>query len=117
MSYGSLFSLMSIWRGCYEMNKQERFPIVHVVGFLLSIALTVLALIVALKTDFSKNTIMTIIGFLAVGQAGLQLFMFMHMAEGEEGKAKIVHTVYAIFMAVVVVVGSIFVMTAGHPIH
>jgi len=43
--------------------------------------------------------------------------MFMHMAEGEEGKAKIVHTVYAIFMAVVVVVGSIFVMTAGHPIH
>jgi len=99
------------------MTKKERFPIVHIVGFLLSIAMTFLALIIALKTDFSKNTIMTFLGILAFGQAGLQLFMFMHMNEGEEGKAKIVHTVYAIFMAIVIVVGSIYVMTAGHPIH
>lgn len=100
------------------MNKTEKgFPFSHIVGFLLSIALTFLALIVALRTSLSETVVYTIISILAFFQAGLQLFMFMHMSEGSEGWAKIIHTIYAIFMALVVVIGTIFVMTAGHPIH
>lgn len=99
------------------MEKQQKFPISHVVGFLLSLALTFLALIVVQRTNLPTGTAMTIIGALAFGQAGLQLFMFMHMAEGGEGKAKVLHTIYAIFMALIVVVGTYYVMVAGHPIH
>jgi cytochrome aa3-600 menaquinol oxidase subunit IV len=38
------------------------------------------------------------------------------MSEGEDRDTKVVHTIYAIFMGIVVVFGSIWVMTAGHPI-
>jgi len=99
------------------MNKTEKFPIGHVVGFLLSIALTFLALILVEYTSFSKTLVYTLISVLAIFQAGLQLFSFMHMSEGKDGWAKVTHTIYAIIMAVIIVVGTIFVMTAGHPIH
>jgi len=101
------------------MNSKSHsgFPYTHVVGFLLSIALTIATLLVAFKTGLSAGIVMIIIAGLAVAQAGLQLFMFMHMTEGEDRDTKVVHTVYAVFMAVVIVVGSIWVMTAGHPIH
>ncbi|CEE00253.1 MULTISPECIES: cytochrome aa3 quinol oxidase subunit IV [Bacillaceae] len=101
------------------MNSKSHnsFPYTHVVGFLLSIALTIATLFVAFKTGLSAGIVMIIIAGLAVAQAGLQLFMFMHMTEGEDRDTKVVHTVYAVFMAVVIVVGSIWVMTAGHPIH
>lgn len=99
------------------MHKTEKFPISNVVGFILSIALTVLAFIFAEKTSFENKTIMTFLTILAFGQAGLQLFMFMHMTEGKEGLAKVVHTIYAIIMALIVVIGTYFVMTMGHPIH
>ncbi|WP_033827037.1 cytochrome aa3 quinol oxidase subunit IV [Bacillus andreraoultii] len=96
---------------------EKGFPYGHVVGFLLSIALTIATLLVAFQTSLAKGTIMLIIAIFAVAQAGLQLFMFMHMTEGEDRDSKVVHTVYAIFMAVVIVIGSIWVMTAGHSIH
>lgn len=93
------------------------FPYTHVVGYLLSIALTIATLLVAFKTALSHGIIMIILAVFAVLQAGLQLFMFMHISEGEDRDTKVVHTIYAVFMAVVIVAGSMWVMTAGHPIH
>jgi cytochrome aa3-600 menaquinol oxidase subunit 4 len=60
---------------------------------------------------------MWIIGTLAVIQAGLQLFMFMHMTEGEDGKVNIINIAFMVFCAVVIVVGSIWVLTSGHAAH
>lgn len=87
------------------------------VGYIISIILVFATLYVAFKTSLSATTIMIIIGIFAVVQAGLQLFMFMHMTEGEDRDAKVVHTIYAIFMAIVIVAGSFWVVTAGHSIH
>ncbi|MDX8362005.1 MULTISPECIES: cytochrome aa3 quinol oxidase subunit IV [Bacillaceae] len=98
-------------------SKTNRFPTGHVLGFISSIVLTFIATGVALKTNLSFNVIMWIIGSLAVIQAGLQLFMFMHMTEGEDGKANIINIGYGVFIAVVIVVGSIWVLTAGHAAH
>lgn len=79
------------------MNSKSHnsFPYTHVVGFLLSIALTIATLFVAFKTGLSAGIVMIIIAGLAVAQAGLQLFMFMHMTEGEDRDTKVVHTVYS----------------------
>ncbi len=93
------------------------FPIAHVVGFFASLILTVIAAAVALKTDLSFNVVMWIIGSLAIIQAGLQLFMFMHVNEGEDKKAQIINIVYGIFIALVIVIGTIWVMTSGHAAH
>ncbi len=99
------------------MNTEKSFPYSHIVGYLISLALTLATLLVAFKTALPKGTIMLILAAFAVAQAGLQLVMFMHMTEGEDRDSKVVHTIYAIFMAAVIVFGSIWVLTAGHPIY
>lgn len=98
-------------------KKMNSFPISHVFGFIASLALTFAAAWVALKTQMSFTVIMWIIGSMAILQAGLQLFMFMHMTEGEDGKTNIINIGYGVFCAVVIVVGSIWVLSSGHASH
>lgn len=96
------------------MSKNTKgFPITHVIGFITSLVLTFIAVAVALKTSLPVKTIVWIIGTLAVLQAGLQLYMFMHMNEGEDGKSQTVNVLYGFFIAVVTVAGSIWVMSFG----
>ena len=92
----------------------KRFPISHVVGFVLSLLFTLSAAWVALKTALPVKTIIIIIGSFAFIQAGLQLYMFMHMNEGEDGKTQTINVLYGLFIALVTVFGSIWVMSAGH---
>lgn len=98
-------------------KKPSGFPVHHVVGFLLSLLLTFGAAIVALKTSLSFNTVMWIIGALAIIQAGLQLFMFMHVREGEDGKSQVINTMYLVFVAFCIVAGTIWVMSFGMHSH
>jgi len=91
----------------------EKFPWSHVFGFFLSIVLTCMTLWIGLYTKFSHSFILYIIVGLAFVQALLQLFMFMHMTEGEDGKMKTANIFYGIFVAIVVVLGSLFTMSFG----
>lgn len=95
-------------------KKAHGFPINHVIGFLTSLILTFAAVFLAFETSLPVNTIIWVIGTLAVIQAGLQLYMFMHMNEGEDGKANVINIAYAFFIAIVTVAGSIWVMSFGH---
>jgi len=67
-------------------------------------------MIVALHTNLPRNVIMWFIGILAFLQAGLQLFMFMHITEGENGKVNVANIIYSIIIALVVVYGTIWVI-------
>lgn len=98
-------------------NNHHKFPLSHIIGFIFSLILTFAAAGIALKTDLSFNVIMWIIGTLAILQACIQLFMFMHLREGEDGKSNVVNMAYAVFMAFVIVAGSIWVMSSGHMSH
>jgi cytochrome aa3-600 menaquinol oxidase subunit IV len=98
-------------------SSHKGFPWNHVIGFFLSIALTVFAVLMAFYTDFSKSTVMIIIGTLAVLQAAIQLFMFMHITEGKSGVINLINMAYSIFLAVVIVAGSIWILTTGHAAH
>jgi cytochrome aa3-600 menaquinol oxidase subunit 4 len=89
------------------------FPIKHVAGFIMSLVLTFVALGVALKTSLPLKTIIWIIGTLAVVQAALQLFMFMHMNEGEDSKVLAINIIYAFLIAAMVVGCSIWIMSFG----
>lgn len=99
------------------MEHKSKYPVSHVVGFLLSLVLTFVAVFVALKMNVSYTIVMWIIGSLAVIQAGLQLFMFMHVTEGEDGKTNVINMAYSAFVAIVIVAGSIWVLTSGHAAH
>jgi len=95
-------------------TKNTSFPWNHVVGFILSLVLTVLAALVVLYTDFSSTVKLWIIGAMAIFQALVQLFMFMHVTEGKDGGVNIINMVYSVFLAIVIVFGSIWVLTTGH---
>jgi cytochrome aa3-600 menaquinol oxidase subunit IV len=101
----------------HNAHSEKRFPLSHVFGFALSLILTFAAAWVALKTNLSFTVIMWIIGTLAVIQAGLQLFMFMHVNEGEDNKTQIINIAYGVFCALVIVLGSIWVLSSGHAAH
>ncbi|OAT71779.1 cytochrome aa3 quinol oxidase subunit IV [Parageobacillus thermoglucosidasius] len=92
-------------------HHHETFPWKHVVGFILSLLLTFAALWVALSSGLSTAAVIGIIVILAVIQASLQLFMFMHMTESDSGKIQTINMAYSFFIAIVVVVGSIWTMS------
>jgi cytochrome aa3-600 menaquinol oxidase subunit 4 len=94
-------------------KKDTKFPWQHVVGFCLSIALTLVALWVALYSGFSMTVIVAVIVTLAIFQAVIQLLMFMHMTESSNGKQQTHIMLHAAFIAIVVVVGTLWVVSYG----
>ncbi|GAF23401.1 MULTISPECIES: cytochrome aa3 quinol oxidase subunit IV [Shouchella] len=95
-------------------SNHHGFPWQHVVGFALSIVLTLLAVWVMSQTNLAWSVRVIIIFAFAFIQMGVQLFMFMHIGEGKDGKWQIGHTVFAIAIAVIIVIGSYFVLMTGH---
>lgn len=93
----------------------KRFPVQHMVGFLLSISLTLLAVWSALGSDLPTFWIITSIMALAIIQAGIQLFMFMHMTESESGSGHIPWNMmfHGFVLAAIIVAGSLFTMSFG----
>ncbi|RLQ93427.1 cytochrome aa3 quinol oxidase subunit IV [Falsibacillus albus] len=94
-------------------HSESRFPWKHLVGFIFSIVLTLIALWVGLYSGFSTKMIITFIVILAILQAIIQLFMFMHVTESENGKWQTGTMLYAAFIAVAIVAGTIWVMSFG----
>jgi cytochrome aa3-600 menaquinol oxidase subunit 4 len=95
---------------------ETRFPWKHFIGFLFSIMLTLMALWTAFSSGFSVSIIFAIIIVLAICQAALQLLMFMHITE-RNSKVQTGTMLYAAFIAITIVAGSIWVMSAGHAAH
>lgn len=91
-------------------HNHKKYPIGHIVGLILSLVMTFLAIGVALMSPLSKTVIMTIIGSLAFLQAGMQLFMFMHVNESENNKVQVGNMIYSLIIALTIIVGSIWVM-------
>ncbi|MCM3719941.1 cytochrome aa3 quinol oxidase subunit IV [Fictibacillus phosphorivorans] len=103
-------------------NEHGGFPWKHLIGFVLSIVLTLFALWIALETDLSLTWILIIIFGFAFLQAALQLLMFMHVTENSTktkltGRVQVGNILFAAFIAIIIVAGSVWVMTAGHAKH
>ncbi|EUJ45667.1 cytochrome aa3 quinol oxidase subunit IV [Listeria riparia] len=96
---------------------EEGIPWKHIIGFALSIALTLLAVWVVFESTLDKSVIVTVIFIFAFIQAALQLLMFMHMTEGKNARIQVGNILFAAFIAIVVVMGSYWVMEIGHMNH
>ncbi|WLV24975.1 cytochrome aa3 quinol oxidase subunit IV [Aciduricibacillus chroicocephali] len=95
------------------MTFKELFPTKHLTGFISSLVLTGVALLV-LYLDVSMKTGVVILLITAFMQAGIQLVMFMHAGESEDGTAIYTHTYYAVFIALVTVLGTLLTMVWGY---
>ncbi|QSO46907.1 cytochrome aa3 quinol oxidase subunit IV [Alicyclobacillus mengziensis] len=95
-----------------QNHHHETFPWKHIIGYIISLVLTVLAFGAALKLHLPTRMTLTIIVVLAIFQMLVQLFMFMHLTErihGDTFQRIFIYT--GVGFAAVVVVGTIWVMT------
>ena len=90
----------------------ELFPRKQVMGFILSLVLTALALGVYFL-DMSFTVAMTLLLVTAFIQAGLQLVVFMHAGETEDKGAIYTNIYYGVFIALVTVLGTLLCMIWG----
>lgn len=76
--------------------------------------LTILAVWIAFLDTIQVGLKVTILFAFAFIQMGVQLFLFMHIGEGKDGKWQIGHTLFAIVIAVIITIGSYWVIMSGH---
>ncbi|MRX71171.1 cytochrome aa3 quinol oxidase subunit IV [Bacillus lacus] len=98
-------------------KSQNHFPWSHLIGFLGSIALTLLAMWLILGTDLPLVPVLIIIFGLAFVQAGIQLLMFMHMKESSSGRHQTANMLFSAFIAIVIVAGSVWILNFGMHTH
>lgn len=100
-------------------QKTKRIPVQHIIGFVISLVLTVIAAWAALESSLPKGWVITGIMVLAVMQAALQLFMFMHMTEFASGNGHVPWNMifHGFVIAAIIVAGSLFTMSYGFGHH
>ncbi|MDQ0188621.1 cytochrome aa3 quinol oxidase subunit IV [Alicyclobacillus cycloheptanicus] len=89
------------------------FPWHHVIGFVISIVLTLIALWLVLNGVMPASGLMTVILLLAVLQIGVQLFFFMHITESPGPKYHVLALVFGAVFLITIVAGSIWIMSFG----
>ncbi|MGP4062412.1 cytochrome aa3 quinol oxidase subunit IV [Halobacillus litoralis] len=96
-------------------NTKKRIPTNHIVGFVLSLVMTLVAAWAAIGSDLPVKWVIIGIMILALLQAGVQLFMFMHVTEAESGNGHIPWNMmfHGFALAGILVAGSLFTMSFG----
>jgi len=96
-------------------QKKKSIPFKHIVGFVLSLALTIIAAWTALGSDLPTGWIIAGIMVLAVIQAAIQLFMFMHVTEFASGNGHAPWNMmfHGFVIVAIIVAGSLFTMSYG----
>lgn len=91
----------------------DLFPLKQVMGFALSIILTIIAASVYFL-GVSLPMTMTILLVTAFIQAGLQLVVFMHASETKDKPAIYTNIYYALIIALVTIFGTLLCMIWGY---
>ncbi|WDL96284.1 cytochrome o ubiquinol oxidase subunit IV [Alicyclobacillus sp. ALC3] len=89
------------------------FPWHHVIGFALSIILTLLALWMVQTHIARASGLLALILVVAALQIGIQLFFFMHVTESPGPKYHVIALSLGIIFTFAVVAGSVWIMTFG----
>ena len=88
---------------------RELFPLKQVMGFVFSLVLTAVALIVYF-TDMSFAVGMTILLVTAFIQAGLQVVVFMHSGETDDKKSIYTNIYYGLVIALITIFGTLLTL-------
>ncbi|WP_164670216.1 cytochrome C oxidase subunit IV family protein [Virgibacillus doumboii] len=91
----------------------RKLPIKHIIGYVTSVALTFAAAWAALGSNLSVTWILISIFALAIIQAAIQLFLFMHLTESGIGNTPWNMMFHGAVIAAILVAGSLFVMSFG----
>lgn len=82
----------------------------YIIGFLLSIVLTIIPLVIVLNDLMNRTAAFVVILIAAVLQLLVQLFFFMHLKETEKPRWNVMGLVLGGIILLTVVGGSIWIM-------
>ena len=85
------------------------FPVGQVMGFIFSLVLTVVALLVY-YVNMSYTTGMVVLLVTAFIQAGLQFVVFMHAGESEDKWAIYTKILYGVVLVVLTILGTLLIL-------
>ncbi|WP_199615210.1 cytochrome o ubiquinol oxidase subunit IV [Paenibacillus alkalitolerans] len=89
----------------------------YIAGFLLSIVLTIIPLVIVLNGVLEGTAAVVVILGTAVLQFAVQLLFFMHLREEEKPRYNLLTLILGLVIVVTVVVGSIWIMTYNQVAH
>lgn len=93
---------------------KQLFPLKQVMGYVLSLVLTIVALSVLVFDSMSAQVGMIILLVTAFAQASMQIVFFMHIGESEDRKSLYTNIWYALFIALVTIFGTLLTMIWGY---
>ena len=88
---------------------KELFPLKQVMGFVFSLVLTAVALLVHFM-DMSFTIGLTVLLITAFMQAGLQLIVFMHAGETGDKKTIYTNVFYGLLIALMTIFGTLLIL-------
>ena len=86
----------------------------YVIGFILSIILTIIPFGMVMAGGFSRGILVTVIAIAAVAQVIVQLVYFLHMNTSSEQRWNLIAFIYTILCIAVLLVGSVWIMNYLH---
>ena len=82
----------------------------YIVGFVLSIILTVIPFWMVMNPSESHSTILYVIVGMALLQILVQLVYFLHMNSSSEGSWNLIAFIFTVLIVAILVVGSLWIM-------
>lgn len=82
----------------------------YVIGFIISIALTLLAYFLVERHILSGSTLLGTIVTLAFVQAIIQLFFFLHLGEDKKPYWNFIVFLFMVLVLLIIVLGSLWIM-------
>lgn len=82
----------------------------YVIGFILSIVLTIIPLVLVMNQMLEKTALVLTIMVMAILQFVVQLFFFMHIREGEKPRYNVQTLVLGLVIVFTIIAGSIWIM-------
>lgn len=83
----------------------------YLIGFVLSIILTIIPLVLVLEHMLAKTALVVSILLAAVLQFVIQLFLFMHIRDGEGPRYNAMALILGIIFVITIVVGAMWIMS------
>ncbi|RAV21020.1 cytochrome o ubiquinol oxidase subunit IV [Paenibacillus contaminans] len=89
----------------------------YTIGFVLSIILTIIPIVIVMNSMLSKTATLVVILAMAVLQFAVQLIFFMHLKEGENARWNMMALLLGLIILLTIVAGSIWIMTYNAVAH
>ena len=86
----------------------------YTIGFILSVALTVIPFGMVMAGGFGRGILVTVITITAIAQILVQLVYFLHMNTSSDQRWNLIAFVYTILTIAVLLIGSVWVMNYLH---